>query len=245
MHPRQGPRWRARRAGSLGPGRPETRGPRCPSHPTRQSGAVHVNMSSRPPARAGRLGSSRRRGSPQDRIAAAGAPALPCRLANPPQERRLRLRGQHFHVGSAPSPQPRRSDKRTFANFPLPTHAARFHQGPLSSLLAFNRVGKPAWERVCRGGTSKFLRSPSGARRGPVPLRLPPFPGSFPGAQQGPLKAKKLVVTSGASAVGPNGDSRALIPGDRGATPARGASALREGNEGRGASAPKDRGLWR
>lgn len=87
----------------------------------------------------------------------------------------------------------------------------------------------------CAGeGTPKFpgrLRVSGSARRGPVSSQ--PYPGflspatlphrSLPATQQDPPTAKKLGVTSGASAVRQNCSTLALILGDLGTTPASGA----------------------
>lgn len=86
---------------------------------------------------------------------------------------------------------------------------------------------------VC-GGTPKFSGRPcvpGGAQRGPVPSKALPrllSPATvslgLPGPRnKTPPRAKKLGVTSGASAVRQNRDSRTLIPGDLGATRASGA----------------------
>lgn len=95
---------------------------------------------------------------------------------------------------SAPSPQLRRtSNKRTFANFPLPILVTFLNQGHLAPELAFNRVGELAWgDAVQRKGPQSFLVAPGsqGARgENPFPCKpslgsrlQPPFPlWSFPG----------------------------------------------------------------
>lgn len=154
----------------------------------------------------------------------------------------------------APLPQPEEHQtKELFANFPLRTLKGFLKLSPISPEPAFNRVGKLAWGLGgggwCAGeGTPKFpgrLRVSGSARRGPVPSQ--PYPGflspatlphrSFPATKQDPPTAKKLGVTSGASAVRQNCSTLALIPGNLGTTPASGAF-LREakGERSRGAS---------
>lgn len=113
---------------------------------------------------------------------------------------------------------------------------------PRTCTQSSRKAGVEGW--CTEEGTPKFPGHPWSRRareaepfpRGPDPGSplLPPFPlRPSRTTQQDQPRAKKLGVTSGASAVRTNCNSRAPIPADRGATPASSAF-LRKGTGGKG-----------